>query len=245
MSESTPTTAILSPVIMRIISDYPHAIEALAAASTDSLDHATVCSSYKNAINLTRALYSSENLTDQFATLVTENEDLTLEHDATITNRNSLTARVTQLEAQLMQTVTLMTAATNSSPASRKRQTDPEKFTGEDCSKLRSFVALLCLWLIDHPGEFLSEQSKPQYAFSRLEGATLEQMIHLVQNDYVNLANLEAFVTSLDEAYGNPDYVNTAEWMLAKLHQANWDFVMYYAEFQCLIVDLDWNDAAK
>jgi hypothetical protein len=120
MSESAPTTAVPSPIIMRIISDHAHAIEALAAASVDSLDHATLHSSYENAINLTRALYSSENLTDRFATLVTENEDLTLKRNATITNHNVLTARVTQLEAQLMQTLTLMTAATNSSPAGHK-----------------------------------------------------------------------------------------------------------------------------
>jgi hypothetical protein len=61
----------------------------------------------------------------------------------------------------------------------------------------------------------------------------------------VNLENLEAFVTSLDEAYGNPDRVNTAERMFAKLCQGTWDFVTYYAEFQCLIADLDWNDAVK
>jgi hypothetical protein len=33
--------------------------------------------------------------------------------------------------------------------------------------------------------------------------------------------------------------------MLAKLGQGNWDFVMYYAEIQCLIADLDWNDTVK
>jgi hypothetical protein len=59
-----------------------------------------------------------------------------------------------------MKTLALATAATNSSPAGRKGQTDPEKFTGEDRGKLRSFVALLRLRLIDRPGEFPSEQSK-------------------------------------------------------------------------------------
>jgi hypothetical protein len=70
-------------------------------------------------------------------------------------------------------------------------------------------------------------------------------MIHLVQNNHINLENVEAFVTSLDEAYGDPDHVNTAEWTLAKLRQGNWDFVIYYTEFQRLIADLDWNDTAK
>jgi hypothetical protein len=211
----------------------------------DALDYAMLCSSYENMINLTHTLHSSKNLTDWFAMLVTENEDLMLEHDATIADRNVLTTQVTQLKAQLTQTLALATATTNLSPTSCKGQTDPKKFTGEDHGKLRSFVALLCLRLIDHPGECPSEQSKLQYAFSRLEGAALEQIIHLIQNDYVNLENIEAFMTSLDEAYGDPDHVNTAKQILAKLRQGNWDFIMYYAEFQHLITDLDWNNAAK
>jgi hypothetical protein len=203
MSESTPATAFSSPlysIIMRIISDHVRAIEALAAASMDSLDHAMLRSCYENAINLVHTLHSSENLTNQFAMLATENEDLMLECDATIADRNALTAQVMQLEAQLMQTLTLATATTNTLPAGRKGQTDPEKFTGDDRGKLRSFIALFHLCLIDHPGEFPNEQSKLRYVFSRLEAAMLEQMIHLVKDDRVNLENFEAFVTSLDEA---------------------------------------------
>jgi hypothetical protein len=145
---------------MRIISDHAHAIGALAAASADSLDHATLRSSYENPINLARALHSSENLTNRFATLVTENKDLALERDTTVADHNMLTTWVMQLEAQLMQTLALMTDTTNVSPATCKGQTNPEQFIGEDRSKLRSFVALLCLRLINRPGEFLSEQLK-------------------------------------------------------------------------------------
>jgi hypothetical protein len=155
-----------------------------------------------------------------------------------ITDHNVLTARVPQLEAQLIQTLALTTAATNSSPAICKGQTDPKKVTGKDRGKLRSFVALLHLHLIDGPRAFPNEQSKLQYPFSRLEGAMLEQMIHLIKDDHMNLENFEAFMTSLDEAYGNPDYMNTAKWALPELHQGNRDFITYYMEFQCLIVDL-------
>jgi hypothetical protein len=212
-TESTPQ----SSVIVRIIADHVCAIEALAATSTDSLDYATLHSSYENAISLARALHSSENLTDRFTALATENEDLALERDTTIADRNTLTAQVTQLEAQLAQTLALANIATTSSTAGYKGQTDPEKFTGEDRGKLRSFVALLRLHLIDHPGEFPNEQPKLRYAFSRLEGAALEQLIHLVKDDCMNLANFEAFMTSLEEAYRDPDRVNTTERALAKL----------------------------
>jgi hypothetical protein len=123
MSEPIPATAELSPppfIIVRIIADYVRAIKGLTATSMDSLDHARLRSSYENAINLTHALHSSKNLTDQFAMLVTKNEDLTLKHDAAIANRNAFTAWVMQLEAQLMQTLTLATAATNALPTSCK-----------------------------------------------------------------------------------------------------------------------------
>jgi hypothetical protein len=134
---------------------------------------------------------------------------------------------------------------TNALPTSCKGETDAKIFTGEDYGKLRSFVALLCLCLIDYPGEVPNKQSKLQYAFSRLEGATLEQLIYLMKDNYVNLGNFEAFVTSLEEAYGDPNYVNTAEQTLTKLYQGNQDFITYYAKLQCLIVDLNWNDMAK
>jgi hypothetical protein len=49
----------------------------------------------------------------------------------------------------------------------------------------------------------------------------LEQLIHLVKDNHMNLGNFEAFVTSLEEAYGDPDCMNTAEWALAKLCQGN------------------------
>jgi hypothetical protein len=120
---SEPASTEPSPpasVVIRIIADYARAIEALATTSTDSLDHATLLSSYENLISLAHGLHSIENLTDQFAALATENEDLALERDAAIGNRNTLTPRVTQLKAQLAQTLALANVATNSSPAGCK-----------------------------------------------------------------------------------------------------------------------------
>jgi hypothetical protein len=87
MSESTSASTESTPqssIIMRIIADHIRAIEALATTSTDSLDHAMLHSSYENAISLAHALHSSENLTDQFTALATENEDLMLERDAAV-----------------------------------------------------------------------------------------------------------------------------------------------------------------
>jgi hypothetical protein len=138
-TESTPQ----SSVVVRIVTDHVRAIKALTTTSVDSLNHATLHSSYENAISLTRTLHSSKNLTDRFTALANKNEDLALEQDAAVTDRNTLTTQVTQLDAQLTQTLALANVTTNLSTAGCKGQMDPEKFTGEDCGKLRSFVALL------------------------------------------------------------------------------------------------------
>jgi hypothetical protein len=50
--------------MVNIVANNFHTVEALTAASVDSLDPATLCNSYENAINLTRAPHSSGNLAD-------------------------------------------------------------------------------------------------------------------------------------------------------------------------------------
>jgi hypothetical protein len=52
-------------------------------------------SSYENMISLACTLHSSENLTNEFTTLTTENEDLMLEQDTAITDCNTLTTQGT------------------------------------------------------------------------------------------------------------------------------------------------------
>jgi formyltetrahydrofolate synthetase len=91
-----------------------------------------LCNNYKNMINLTRTLYSRENLTKQFTTSVTKTKDHIYKCEATITDYNTLTTQVAQLKAQLMQTLTLLTTTRNSFSTSHKGQTDPKKFTGEN-----------------------------------------------------------------------------------------------------------------
>jgi hypothetical protein len=134
MSEPAPVPD--SPLIVRILADHAHAIEALAATSADSLDPATLRASYEGAVNLTRVLNTIENLTDRFTALAAEIEDLSLDRDAAIVDRNTLSTRVTQPESQLSQTLALANLASPSVPTARKMQPDPKPFTGEERNKL-------------------------------------------------------------------------------------------------------------
>jgi hypothetical protein len=71
-------------------------------------------------------------------------------------------------------------------------------FSSKDCHKLWSFITLLHVCLIYYPREFPNKHSRLCYAFSYLQGDALEQIIHLVDNDHVNLENFDAFMTSLE-----------------------------------------------
>jgi hypothetical protein len=203
-----------------------------------------LCTNYEGAVNLSRTLNASENLTNRFAALTAENEELSLERDTAIANQNALSTRICQPALHLTQILALANA-TASLPVSHRSQPDPKPFTGEDCTMLQPFLLTLCLHLQDHPREFPDEQSKLCYAMLRLEGPTLKQVMHLVRHNCINLATFEDFMSTLQEAYHDPDRVSTAKWGLAKLFQGNRDFVMYHAECQCLVADVDWNDATQ
>jgi hypothetical protein len=144
-----------------------------------------------------------------------------------------------------MQSHAIVTATAKILAASHKAQTYHETFTGEVHGKLWYFVALLCRHLINRHREFPNEQSKLRYMFSRVVGGTFEQMMHLINNDHVNLKNFQTLVTSLEQAYGEPNRETTAEWGLDILRLGNRDFVAYCTEFQSFIADLHWDDVAK
>lgn len=61
----------------------------------------------------------------------------------------------------------------------------------------------------------------------------------------MDLDNLEALITKLEAAFGNPDRAATAESKLMMLKQGNRDFSTLFAEFSKYAADLEWNDVAK
>jgi hypothetical protein len=65
--------------IVKIIANYALGLEALTTVSMDNLDPAMLRTRYNNAIQLARALNVSKNLTERFATLLSDNETLTNE----------------------------------------------------------------------------------------------------------------------------------------------------------------------
>jgi len=73
----------------------------------------------------------------------------------------------------------------------------------------------------------------------------LAQIMPFVEDHRIKLDNVAALITILENAFGDPDRAATAERELNKLGRTNRDFSLYYAEFQHLFMELDYNDAAK
>ena len=73
----------------------------------------------------------------------------------------------------------------------------------------------------------------------------MDQAQAYVTNDHVNLENLGALITILENAFGNSNRVAEAEMKLYTLEQGNRDFAAYYAEFQRYAAEVAWSDSVK
>src|SRR5919205_715847 len=103
----------------------------------------------------------------------------------------------------------------------------PEPFSG-DREKLRTFLGQLriqCATITD-------PQASLRYAFSLLRGVAAAQILPYVKNDRIELTDLAALVTILENAFGNPNRQREAERKLITLRMGTRDFSAYFAKFQ-------------
>jgi hypothetical protein len=123
---------------------------------------------------------------------------------------------------------------------------DAPMFSGGKPEDLRAFKTQLRLKIASQPSQFPDEQSRLRYAFSRLEGPALALVnTYLRDDNTIGFDTLNAFLAHLDLAYDDPDRAGTAERELQRLYQKNRLFSLYYADFQRVISDLDYNESAK
>ena len=90
-------------------------------------------------------------------------------------------------------------------------------------------------------------QHRLAYAVGFLKGKAYEQILPLIDEGNINIASVEALITLLENAFGDPDSlrVRTAERNLQSLPQKNRNFSDYLADFQRYAAEVSWNDAAK
>jgi len=95
------------------------------------------------------------------------------------------------------------------------------------------------------PASFPDEQSKMRYAFNRLRGVAFRQILpHVREDGTIGVEDLSALIQLPEAAFGDPDRVATAERKMRVIKQKNREFSQYYAEFQVIAADLDWNPSA-
>jgi len=88
-------------------------------------------------------------------------------------------------------------------------------------------------------------QHRLAYAVGFLKGKAYEQILPLIDEGNINIASVEALITLLENAFGDPDRVRTVEWNLQSLRQKNRNFSDYLGDFQRYAAAVPWNDTAK
>jgi len=122
----------------------------------------------------------------------------------------------------------------------REEIPDPENFDGTP-SKLLNFLMQLEL----KAASYSNEQTKLRLAVNYLRGDAADQVRSYVRNGRVNLPNLAALITILENAFSNPNRVAEAESKLSTIQQGARDFPSYYAEFQRYASEVTWDEQSK
>jgi len=177
------------------------------------------------------------------------NEDLRQELDDMTRDARQCGEEVRGLRTQLANALTLAARAAPAAPQAPEDRgqkfPDSPDFSGSDRTQLRGWIAQLRMVIRHKPASFPDEQSKMRYAFNRLRGIALGQILpHVREDGTIGLEDLSAFIQLLEAAFGDPDRVATAERRMREIKQKNREFSQYYAEFQVIAADLDWNPSA-
>ena len=73
----------------------------------------------------------------------------------------------------------------------------------------------------------------------------MDQVQQCVKADRVDLENVEVLIEILEEVFSNINYMAKAEAKLCSLQQGNYEFISYYAKFQCYASEVKWDKTAK
>jgi hypothetical protein len=121
---------------------------------------------------------------------------------------------------------------------------DPPLFDGSR-EALRPFIAGLRMKIIGNSSRFPTDQHSLMYSFGRTTGLAQGILLPYVRNDKIDLNSQEDLYTLLENSFGDPDRVATANREIRKLRQGNRELSVYYSDFCRIVADLDWNESSK
>jgi hypothetical protein len=158
--------------------------------------------------------------------------------------------RIAELQRDLTSantTIRILQAAVNQTSIPTTKPIElphlPE-FSG-DRKELLKFISKVHSKLAGESSRYTDDQHKLRYVYGFLKGNAQNQIQPYVLPDKIKLDNVEALISILEAAFGDPDQVGTASAELDKLTQGNKEFSQYYAEFQHLMAILDYDSNAK
>jgi hypothetical protein len=126
--------------------------------------------------------------------------------------------------------------------SSNRKVEDPELYHGER-SKLHTFITQCELKLNCEPNKFDGNVKRVNYASSRCQGnawSWIEPSIARGQSTY---KMWEEFKTAITRAFREADSKEVARRKFKAIRQGNHLAAAYWAEFQRIMVDLDYNDS--
>jgi hypothetical protein len=149
-------------------------------------------------------------------------------HDMTRDERQS-GEEVQGVRIQLANALTLAARAAPSPPQAPEDRgqefPDSPDFSGSDRTQLRGWIAQLRMVMLHKPASFPDEQSKMRYAFNRLRGIALGQiLLHVWKNGTIGLGDLPAFIQLLEADFGDLDRIATAQRQMREIKQKNHEF---------------------
>ena len=147
------------------------------------------------------------------------------------------------LQEQLNQTHTSVFISDAQTLKSEKLS-DSELFDDKH-SELQLFLASLHLKLIHNHDQFSTVFKHLTYSFSCLTDNVWNQILSYVTVMGMNFADERSLFSHLKLTFDDPDHKETAQCQIQTLHQRNWEFSIYFAEFNCYVQNTEYNDEAK
>ena len=178
-------------------------------------------------------------LQTQYNNLASEKQEVEDHLSVTTNDATNLQKDIQELR-ETIRSLNRLTRTVTPATAPAEKLPKPEPFTGER-DKLRPFLAQLRLQTATRP----DVQSRLRYAISLLRGDALNQVLPYIRDERVELSDLAALITILENAFGNPNHVKDSEYKLNTIQQGSRDFSSYFAEFQRHAAEVTWNEDAK
>jgi len=109
-------------------------------------------------------------------------------------------------------------------PAKRDSIAKPQQCYGSQ-DQLLLFIAELTTKFLGDAQRFVHIQHRLAYAVGLWKGKAYEQILLLIDDGNLNIANLKALITLLKNTFSDPDRVCTAEWNLQSLFKSALTFL--------------------